>query len=44
MQSLRVRLLAEFGVDGLDTAALGRRQQRTLLKILALQHWRPVVP
>ena len=42
MQSLRVRLLGELQVEGCDLATLGRRQQRTLLKILALHHGRPV--
>ncbi len=42
MQSLRVRLLGDLQVEGCDVAALGRRQQRTLLKILALQHGHPV--
>ena len=42
MQSLRVRLLGELQVEGCDRATLGRRQQRTLLKILALHHGRPV--
>ncbi|HXP33544.1 MAG TPA: BTAD domain-containing putative transcriptional regulator [Acidimicrobiales bacterium] len=42
MQSLRVRLLGELQVEGCDPAELGRRQQRTLLKILALHHGRPV--
>ena len=40
--SLRVRLLGELQVEGYDLAALGRRQQRTLFKILALHHGRPV--
>ena len=42
MQSLKVRLLGELQVEGCDLATLGRRQQRTLLKILALHHGRPV--
>ena len=42
MQSLRVRLLGELQVEGCDPASLGRRQQRTFLKILALHHGRPV--
>jgi len=37
-----VRLLGELQVEGCDAATLGRRQQRTLLKILALHHGRPV--
>ena len=42
MRTLRVRLLGELQVEGCDLAALGRRQQRTLLKVLALHHGRPV--
>jgi DNA-binding SARP family transcriptional activator len=42
VQSLRVRLLGELRVEGCDPALLGRRQLRTLLKILALHHRRPV--
>ncbi len=42
MQSLRVRLLGELQVDGIEPQALRRRQQRTLLKVLALHHGRPV--
>ncbi len=42
MQNLRVRLLGDLVVEGSDPAALGRRQVRTLLKILALRHDRPV--
>ena len=42
MQSLRVRLLGDLHVEGCEPAALGRRQQRTLLKIMALHHGRPV--
>jgi DNA-binding SARP family transcriptional activator len=42
VQSLRVRLLGELQVEGCDPKLLGRRQLRTLLKILALRHDRPV--
>jgi DNA-binding SARP family transcriptional activator len=42
VQSLRVRLLGDLQVEGCDVAILGRRQQRTLLKILALHHGHPV--
>jgi DNA-binding SARP family transcriptional activator/tetratricopeptide (TPR) repeat protein len=41
-ESLRVRLLGDLQVDGVDPARLGRRQVRTLLKVLALHHDRPV--
>ena len=42
MPHLRVRLLGDLQIDGCDPALLGRRQLRTLLKILALHHGRPV--
>ncbi len=42
MPGLRVRLLGELAVDGCDPTALGRRQARTLLKVLALNGGRPV--
>jgi DNA-binding SARP family transcriptional activator len=42
VQSLRVRLLGDLRVEGCDPALLGRRQLRTLLKILALHHDHPV--
>ncbi len=42
MQSLRVRLVGPLQVEGCDPALLGRRQLRTLLKVLALRHDRPV--
>jgi DNA-binding SARP family transcriptional activator len=42
VQNLRVRLLGDLQVEGCDPARLGRRQVRTLLKILALRHDRPV--
>lgn len=44
MKSLRVRLLGDLEVEGCDLARLGRRQVRTLLKILALGRGRPVTP
>jgi DNA-binding SARP family transcriptional activator len=42
VQTLRVRLLGDLQVDGCDPSRLGRRQLRTLLKILALHHDHPV--
>jgi hypothetical protein len=42
VETLRVRLLGEVQVEGCEPAALGRRQSRTLLKILALHHGHPV--
>lgn len=33
MQSLRVRLLGDLQVEGLDASRLGRRQVRALLKV-----------
>jgi DNA-binding SARP family transcriptional activator/tetratricopeptide (TPR) repeat protein len=42
VHDLRVRLLGDVQVEGCDSAALGRRQARTLLKILALHHGHPV--
>jgi DNA-binding SARP family transcriptional activator len=42
VQSLRVRLLGDLRVEGCDPSLLGRRQLRTLLKILALHHDHPV--
>jgi len=41
-RNFRVRLLGDLQVDGLDPGRLGRRQVRTLLKILALNHDQPV--
>jgi DNA-binding SARP family transcriptional activator len=42
VRSLRVRLLGDLEVEGCDPGALGRRQVRTLLKVLALGRGRPV--
>jgi hypothetical protein len=42
VQNLRVRLLGEFQIEGCAPARLGRRQLRTLIKILALHHGQPV--
>jgi len=36
VRSLSVRVLGEFGVDGLEPAALGSRKARTVLRLLAL--------
>ena len=36
MQSLSVRVLGEFSVDGLEPTALGSRKARTVLRLLAL--------
>ena len=44
MQNLRVRLLGDLQVEGCDATRQGRRQLRTVLKILALHHGRPVSP
>jgi DNA-binding SARP family transcriptional activator len=38
VDSVRVRLLGELTVEGCEAASLGRRQTRTLLKVLALHH------
>jgi len=42
VRTLRVRLLGDLEVEGCDPARLGRRQVRTLLKLLALGRGRPV--
>ncbi|MDQ6696952.1 MAG: AAA family ATPase [Actinomycetota bacterium] len=42
MQSLRVRLLGDVQVDGIEQGRFSRRQVRTLLKVLALHHDQPV--
>jgi len=42
VRNLRVRLLGDLQVEGLEPARLGRRQVRTLLKVLALHHDQPV--
>ncbi|HEY7948032.1 MAG TPA: BTAD domain-containing putative transcriptional regulator [Acidimicrobiales bacterium] len=44
MQALRVRVLGGFEVEGIDTARLGSRKARILLKILALARSKPVPP
>ena len=36
VQSLSVRVLGEFSVDGLEPTALGSRKARTVLRLLAL--------
>jgi DNA-binding SARP family transcriptional activator/tetratricopeptide (TPR) repeat protein len=42
VQNLRLRLLGDLQVEGCNSARLARRQLRTLLKVLALHHDRPV--
>ena len=42
MQSLSVRVLGEFDVDGVEPQALGSRKARTLVRLLALARGRPV--
>lgn len=42
VRALRVRLLGDLEIEGLPPASLGRRQARTLIKVLALSHGRPV--
>ncbi len=42
VRSVRVRLLGELEVEGFESSRFGRRQVRTLLKILALHHDQPV--
>lgn len=42
VDNVRVRLLGDLTVDGCPSASLGRRQARTVLKVLALQHGHPV--
>ncbi len=42
VENLRVRLFGDVQVEGCEPSALGRRQARTLLKILALHHGHPV--
>jgi DNA-binding SARP family transcriptional activator len=42
MKSLAVRLLGEFGVDGIEPAALGSRKARLALQLLALAQGRAV--
>src|SRR5277367_2732049 len=42
MRSLAVRLLGEFGVDGVEPAALGSRKARLALQLLALAQGRAV--
>jgi DNA-binding SARP family transcriptional activator/tetratricopeptide (TPR) repeat protein len=38
VQNVRLRILGDLQLEGCDTAQLGRRQVRTMLKILALGH------
>jgi DNA-binding SARP family transcriptional activator/tetratricopeptide (TPR) repeat protein len=42
VRDLRVRLLGELQVEGCDPSRFRRRQVRTLLKVLALNHDQPV--
>jgi DNA-binding SARP family transcriptional activator len=42
VQHVRVRILGDLEVEGCEPAQLGRRQVRTLLKVLALGQGRPV--
>jgi DNA-binding SARP family transcriptional activator/tetratricopeptide (TPR) repeat protein len=42
MKSLAVRLLGEFGVDGIEPAGLGSRKARIALHLLALGQGQPV--
>ncbi len=42
MKSLAVRLLGEFGVDGIEPAALGSKKARLALQLLALAQGRAV--
>ena len=44
MKSLALRVLGEFGVDGVEPAALGSRKARLALELLALAAGRPVPP
>ncbi len=44
MKSLALRLLGEFGVDGLESASLGSKKARLALELLALAEGRPVPP
>ena len=42
MKSLSVRVLSDFGVDGIDPQALGSRKGRLALCVLALAEGQPV--
>ena len=42
MQNVRVRILGDLQLEGCPTAQLGRRQVRTLFKVLAVGHGHPV--
>jgi DNA-binding SARP family transcriptional activator len=41
METVRVRVLGAFEVEGIEASALGSRKARTLLKLLALARGRP---
>jgi DNA-binding SARP family transcriptional activator/tetratricopeptide (TPR) repeat protein len=42
VQNVRLRILGDLQLEGCETAQLGRRQVRTLLKVLAIEHGRTV--
>jgi hypothetical protein len=42
MKSLAVRVLGDFGVDGIEQQALGSKKARTALHLLALAQGHPV--
>ncbi len=44
MRSVALRVLGEFGVDGVEPAALGSKKARLALELLALAEGRPVLP
>jgi DNA-binding SARP family transcriptional activator/tetratricopeptide (TPR) repeat protein len=44
MRSLALRVLGEFGVDGVEPAAFGSKKARLALELLALAEGRPVPP
>jgi hypothetical protein len=44
MKSLAVRVLGDFGVDGIEPQALGSRKARLALHLLALATGRPCRP
>jgi len=44
MKSLAVRVLSDFGVDGVEPQAFGSRKARLALQLLALGGGRPCRP
>jgi DNA-binding SARP family transcriptional activator len=42
VQTIRLRILGDLQIEGVEPSQLGRRQVRTLLKILALGRGRPI--